>query len=214
LELLPGEAAVSFIDTQKIGYLLNALRHEEEWSNVTSHITSAQIKGTITFREACEELKVRCEVARVHDLMDHPVKGGKNKVKGLGAKVKDGLSDKNDLETMSEELSEKVLGMISTMVKKQNASDLNPNPNPKKRHVKQECLAADCDEQTTFSLCGLHYHSMISGKTATLKLRNGYGDATYDTTTSLIVYPSRTPVARLPTNTPRKVKAGLANTGE
>ena len=104
--------------------------------------------------------------------------------------------------------------MISTMVKRQNVPDPNPNPNPKKKHVKQECLAADCDEQTTFSLCGLHYHSMISGKTPTLKLRNGYGDATYDTTTNLIVYPPRTPTARLPTNTPRKVKAGLANTEE
>jgi hypothetical protein len=205
---------VSFIDTQKIGYLLNALRHEAEWSNVTSHITSAQIKGTITFREACEELKVRCEVARVHDMLDHPVKGGK-KVKGLGAQVKDSSSGKDVLEAMTEEISEKVLGMISTMVKRQNAPDPNPNPSPtKKKHVKQECLAADCDEQTTFSLCGVHYHSMISGKTSTLKLRNGYGDATYDPTTSLIVYPPRTPVARLPTNTPRKVKAGLANTGE
>ena len=127
LELLPGEAAVSFIDTQKIGYLLNALRHEEEWSNVTSHITSAQIKGTITFREACEELKVRCEVARVHDMMDHPVKGGK-KVKGLGAKVKDSSSGKDDLEEMTEQLSEKVFGMISTMVKRQNAAGAEESP--------------------------------------------------------------------------------------
>jgi hypothetical protein len=216
LELLPGEAAVSFIDTQKIGYLLNALRHEEEWGNVTSHITSAQIKGTITFREACEELKIRCETARVHDLMDHPVKGGK-KIKGLGGKVKDVSSGPNDFDEMTEQLSEKVFGMISTMVKRQNAGgDESPGDKTlkKKKHVKQECLAADCDEQTTFSLCGLHYHSMVSGKTATLKLRNGYGDATYDATTSLIVYPARTPVARLPTNTPRKVKAGLANTGE
>jgi hypothetical protein len=217
LELLPGDAAVSFIDTQKIGYLLNALRHEEEWSNVTSHITSAQIKGTITFREACEELKVRCEVARVHEMMDHPVKGGK-KVKGLGGKVKDGSSGKDDLEEMTEQLSEKVLGMISSMVKRQNAAADDGPPGgttpKKKKHVKQECLAAGCDEQTTFSLCGLHYHSMISGKTPTLTLRNGYGEATYDTSTSLIVYPPRTPVARLPTNTPRKVKANLANTGE
>ena len=30
LSLLPGNAAVVFSDTQKIGYLLNALRHEEE----------------------------------------------------------------------------------------------------------------------------------------------------------------------------------------
>ena len=77
LELLPSEAAVTFIDTQKIGYLLNALRHEEEWNVVSSYITSAQIKGQITFREACEELKVRCETARAHDMLDRPVKGKK-----------------------------------------------------------------------------------------------------------------------------------------
>ena len=41
LELLPKEAAVTFIDTQKIGYLINALRHEDEWAVVSSAITSA-----------------------------------------------------------------------------------------------------------------------------------------------------------------------------
>jgi hypothetical protein len=30
LKMLPGHAAVTFIDTQQIGYLLNALRHEKE----------------------------------------------------------------------------------------------------------------------------------------------------------------------------------------
>ncbi len=74
LELLPTEAAVTFIDTQKIGYLLNALRHEEEWSVVSSYITSAQIKGQMTFREACEELKVRCETTRAASLTPAPPK--------------------------------------------------------------------------------------------------------------------------------------------
>jgi hypothetical protein len=93
LELLPSEAAVTFVDTQKIGYLLNALRHEADWDVVSSSITSAQIKGTITFREACEELKVRCETRRVHDLLDRPIKG--RKVQGLATQVRE-TDDGND----------------------------------------------------------------------------------------------------------------------
>ncbi len=81
LELLPGSAAITFIDTQRIGYLLNAFRHESEWDVVCSAITSAQIKGNITFREACEELKIRCETTRAHELMDKPIRGRKVKVK-------------------------------------------------------------------------------------------------------------------------------------
>ncbi len=42
---LPMDAAVTFIDTQKIEYLFNALRHEKEWDYVCSAIISAQIKG-------------------------------------------------------------------------------------------------------------------------------------------------------------------------
>jgi hypothetical protein len=30
LKSLPGDSAVTFIDTQQIGYLINALRHEKE----------------------------------------------------------------------------------------------------------------------------------------------------------------------------------------
>ena len=80
----------------------------------------------------------------------------------------------------------------------------------KKKYVKKECLAAVCDQLTTFSLCGLHYHSLISGKEPVLQLRNGYGEAKYDGTTSRIVYPARTPTDRLPPS--NKVKAALANT--
>ncbi len=96
-------------------------------TRIYCHQDDSQIKGTITFREACEELKVRCEVAQVHDMMNHPVKGGK-KVKGLGAKVKDSSSGKDDLEEMTEQLSEKVFGMISTMVKRQNAAGAEESP--------------------------------------------------------------------------------------
>jgi hypothetical protein len=211
LELLPGNAAVTFVDTQRIGYLVNALRHEKEWDTVTSAITSAKIKGNYTFREACDELRFRCEAARAYEIIDKPIKG--KKVHGMAAKPQ--VPAESD--SMAE-LSEKVLTLLSTMSKRQNVvadtkgGEASGQKKPRRKFVKRECLAEDCGEETGFSLCGLHYHSLISAKTPALKLRNGYGDATYDATTNLIVYPPRTPTDRLPTNSPRKVKAGLAGT--
>jgi hypothetical protein len=115
LRLIPGDAAVVFNDTQQIGYLINALRHEKEWEFVCSSITSAQIKG-----------------------------GGKTKF------------------------------------------------------PLHECLAAGCGEETTYPLCPIHYHSLVSAKTQSLPLRNNYGNATFDTKSSLIIYPPKTPTDRLP----------------
>jgi hypothetical protein len=198
LSTLPEDAAMTFGDTQKIGYLINALRHESEWDKVRSDITSAQIKGSITFKDACNELRGRCETDRAFDMMDRSAKG--KRVKGLVSSVK----AKADLATTSEDVevvSEQISGLISTMSKRQNAGGPKKD---KKIHVKQECLAADCDEQTTFLLCPLHYHAVVSAKTLQLKLRNDYGDATYDNATQLIVYPPRTPTNRLPSNKKRQ----------
>ncbi len=64
---------MTFNDTQQIGYLLNVLRHEKEWQNVHSAIQSRQIKGDITFVEACDELKLRCEAHHANVLIDRSV---------------------------------------------------------------------------------------------------------------------------------------------
>ena len=58
LQMIPGDAAMTFNDTQCINYLLGALRHEPQWDTVASAITSSQIKGEITFRQACDELRL------------------------------------------------------------------------------------------------------------------------------------------------------------
>jgi hypothetical protein len=198
LSTLPEGAAMTFGDTQKVGYLINALRHESEWDKVRSDITSAQIKGGITFKDACNELRGRCEADRAFDMMDKSAKG--KRVKGLVANVKAPAELDNTSEGV-EDLSEQVLGLISTMSKRQNAGG---SKKEKKTYVKQECLAADCDEQTTFPLCPLHYHAVVSAKTPQLKLRNGYGDVTYDSATQLIVYPPRTLTNRLHSNKKRQ----------
>jgi hypothetical protein len=194
LKNLPGDAAVTFIDTQQIGYLLNALRHEKEWETVCSAITTKQIEGNITFQQACDQLKFRCETARAHELMDRPVKG--QRVKGLVTKP----SSSDEVNFEVDQVSEKLMSLISTMSKRQNAGN-TPSPSEKKgkpKPVKQECLAEACPEVSVYPLCPLHYHSLVSAKVSVLKLRNGYGDATFDSGSGLVVYPPRTPSARLP----------------
>jgi hypothetical protein len=187
--------------------LLNALRHEADWDVVSSSITSAQIKGSITFRDACEELKVRCETKRVHDLLDRPIKG--RKVQGLVSQT----TVQDDDTSVSEKTIQAFISTVSKRLNLDGGGSKVPDDGQtkKKKFIRKECLAADCDDQSTFPLCSLHYHSLVSAKISALKLRNGYGDAVYNSTTNLIEYPSRTPKDRLPTNTPRKVKAGLAD---
>jgi hypothetical protein len=205
LKLLPGDAAVTFNDTQQIGYLVNALRHESEWDTVCSTITSAQIQGNLTFRQACDELRFRCEATRANDLMDRTVKG--KKVKGMVSQVTE------EVATVAEQVSDKIISLISSMSKRHNVDTSEPTvtgKKEKKKFEKFECLAADCTDMTSYSLCPLHYHSLISAKISSLRLRNDYGNATFDASTSLIVYPPKTPPSRLPGASPVKKAKALA----
>ena len=189
MEMLPDGAAMTFTDTQRIGYLLGALRHESEWATVTSTITSSQLKGDLTFRQACAELRVRCEADRAYDIIDKGVKP-KRRVPGLVASVEPILND-TAIESMT-------TALISSMAKRLNKED----DGKAKRRI--PCLAKGCTTTSPFSLCGLHYHSIISGKTPELELDKDYGHAKYNVTTKQIEYPAKVPKDRLP---PTRTKA-------
>jgi hypothetical protein len=191
LEMLPDGAAVKFNDTQCIGYLLGALRHEPEWKTVASAITSSQVKGDMTFRQACDELRIRCEAERAYDIIDTNVKSRK-KVSGLMTQI--GTAD-----------DEESLALVSAAAKRINMDPIPPKPLNSNKGVKKKkpCLAKGCKTLSPFSLCGLHYHSMVSGKTETLELINGYGSASYNVTTKMIEYPTGVPADRLPSNKPK-----------
>ena len=161
----------------------------------------------MTFRQACDELRVRCEQVRANELLDRPVKG--RKVKGLVAQT-------GGEESVVEQTSEKIFGLISTLAKRHNAGEVSPaadgtsSPGAtpgtsrkkkgggKTKFPLHECLAAGCGEETTYPLCPIHYHYLVSAKTQSLPLRNNYGNATFDTKSSLIIYPPKTPTDRLP----------------
>jgi hypothetical protein len=70
LELIPGEAAVYLTDIQKLGYLLSAIRHEKSLQAVYSQLQSEQLRGTVSFDQACRELHHRVEAMRADDFLD------------------------------------------------------------------------------------------------------------------------------------------------
>ncbi len=69
LESLPSTAAMTLNDTQKINYLLSAIRPERSLASVYSQIQTAQVRGTITFVQACDDLQFRDEAMRADDLL-------------------------------------------------------------------------------------------------------------------------------------------------
>jgi hypothetical protein len=203
MDMLPGGVAMTFNDTQRINYLLNTLRHEKDWQIVHSAIQSRQIKGDITFIEACEELKIRCEAVRVNDLMDRPM--GTKAVKIGMAQIQDDSSD----------LAEQIHALISSVHKKHHENDIPGDEEKKIRKPRNRnkpdlpCLALGCDEVSVFPLCGSHYHSLVAGKLPSITLRDQYGNATFDAATKMVIYPSKVPAERLPSNI-RRIKAAAA----
>jgi hypothetical protein len=100
-----------------------------------------------------------------------------------------------------DQISATVRGLISSMSHKINADKETEKKGQgrRKQRPSYPCLAVDCEEQTTFPLCPLHYHPLLSGKSTTVKLKSGYGEATYDNSTQSVVYPAKVPENRLST---------------
>ncbi len=103
---------MTFNDTQCNNYLLGALRHEPQWDTVASAITSSQIKGETTFRQACDELRLRCEAAKAYKLIDKEVKG-KRKVQGYQATVVS--DDSAEVSASAPDVDDAVKALISSV---------------------------------------------------------------------------------------------------
>ncbi len=95
LEMVPGPSSIHMNDTQKIGYLLSGIRQEKTLQAVYVALQDKQVRGCVTFEEACEDLHHRCEAIRADDMLNTPVRGqmqkalisthGKKQNKGKGA---------------------------------------------------------------------------------------------------------------------------------
>ncbi len=135
------------------------------------------MKGDTTFRQACDELRFRCEAGRAYEIIDKDVKQ-KRKVPALAAHVEPILED---------EVIESITTALVSSVAKRLNKDLTPKVKlkaDKKKNDKRKfpCLANGCGKLSAFTLCGLHYHSVISGKISELEFINDFGSATYNVT--------------------------------
>jgi hypothetical protein len=219
LEAVPGNAALVLHDTQKINYLLSAIRSERSLAPVYSQIQTDQVRGRITFEQACDDLRFRCEALRADDLLRSAVHT--TKVRGLVA-VGDSSSVTSGVTIPPTALPivDITRAFITTAGKRQNRCA------SRRREPKEPvaCLVKDCDTLTPphLRLCKRCYHECVAGKHSTLILKSGE-KASYDATTQRIVFPDgdkgpRQPgkpkVAFSPTpaaaNTRPIVKAGVA----
>jgi hypothetical protein len=176
-------------DTQKINYLLSAVRPERSLASVYSQIQAAQVRGNITFAEACVDLEFRDEAIRADDLLH--AAHLPTKVRGLVA---------NPVKPAT--LTDKVTpALITTADKRQNkVGTAKAEPTT--------CMAKDCDvlSPPRMRLCKTCYHECIAGKTPTVWLKTG-DKATFDPATQRIVFPPSTSDG---TKAIRKVKAAVS----
>ena len=175
LEAVPGDSSMSFGNTQKINYLLSAIRHERSLGPVYVQIQTDQLRGRITFDQACEDLRARCEAMRADELLSTTVRAGK--VRSFAAKT--GSSCLITEEDPSDPAQS--LALITTANKRQNT----------RKELKQvECLEKSCTTLTPphLRLCRLHYHECIAGKHPSMRLKTG-DSATYDAKTNKINFP-------------------------
>jgi hypothetical protein len=175
LEAVPGQSAVVFSDTQKINYLLSAVKHEKTLQSVYVQIQTDQLRGRITFEQSCDDLRYRCEANRADELLNTQVKGS---VKGLMAREEAPYCQIHDHAAAGPKPTP--VALITTAGKRQNR--------PKKESA---CLAKGCESVVPahIRLCRMHYHECIAGKQPSLPLRTG-GHAHYDASTNKIVYPA------------------------
>jgi hypothetical protein len=184
LEAIPGASAVYLTEQQKLGYLLSAIRHESGLQSVYSQLQSEQLRGTVTFDQACRELHFRCEAIRADAFLDsHP--GGK---------------------ALLATESEKPAGicLLSTELKKKG-QDGQPK-------AKLECLKLGCPTMIPayLPLCKNCYLECMAGKTVSIVLRDSLGTATYNSGTKKIDFPKNVPDSRFPKQGIKR-KALLAN---
>ena len=188
LESLPGTSAMILNDTQKINYLLSAIRPERSLAPVYSMIQTQQVRGLITFDQACDDLQFRAESLRADDLL-HAIHTP-TKIRGMVAAkaIKPPLP---------------ALGTVPALI---TSADKRQNRGPASKAEQIACLAKGCDNLTSvrFRLCKTCYHECISGKTPALSLKTG-DTATFDVATQRIIFP---PTAG--DKITRKVKAAVS----
>ena len=192
LEELEGEHAFVFNDTQRLGYLLTAIRNEVDLEASYTYITAEMNRGSMTFELAVADLESRCEQARADELLNQSrPRARRHGNLGHSSTV---YSHPYDSDDSPDDADRRAL--VSTQNKRLNQSRSSGGGDNSNAKRGTKCLVKGCSELCDLPICKLHYSSLVCGKHSKLELRDGYGEATYDKVAGKTVYPDSVP-ARL-----------------
>ena len=216
LEGLEGDNAFIFNNTQKLGYLLTAIRHEPGLEAAYVYIQSELNRGTMTFDLALTDLLLRCETIRADEEL--ATGSSSSRRKGLAANVPtDTLIEDlalDNFDQLSIDQQHEVRALVTSMNKRHHQADTTSSSGVGQTNANTGtvCLVQGCSEKCAMPLCRLHFASMVCGKTPSHSLRDGLGTVTFDKATNLAVYPD-TVSADLLKRIPRTGGRGAAGKG-
>ena len=185
LEALPGQMAFEYNNSQKIHYLLTAIRHERDLQPAYHAIQMATTRGEITFEEACDDLRVRCEAIRADE------------------ELTPGNARRAYISTESKRINadqDRTVSFAPTTPSRFGKGKGRFSNNTGNRGGATEkcslCLADGCNAKDRLPFCRLHFAEMVCGRVTARKLREGMGIATYDKDTNRAIFPSTVPEER------------------
>jgi len=196
LARLDGEAAMQFNDTQRLTYLLTAIRHEPELESTHLHIQTEMNRGAnnMSFDQAVRELGLRSESARADSILNEGgrARGGQGRRMGFVA----GEQTDPAAAILEAALTEQQQGGVSSGTIKTLITSMNHSLRERSgQQATRVCLVDSCKAVHRFPLCAIHHAELVSGKSKSLRLRKGYGVVKYDATDKRVLWPTNVPDA-------------------
>ena len=174
LDRLPGEYRMTHNPTQRLGYLLTAIRNEEDLKETYVYIEQAMTRGDMTFDLAVRALGRRCETLQAARALED---GAGGRRQGFAA-------------VHGEEDSDTGTALFSSANKRLNGGNDNSSTDFKDGTA---CLVKDCPTLCLMPICPIHYAEMVCGKTPRLTLKRNWGEATYDVKARRTNFPAAVP---------------------
>jgi len=195
LEGLEGDHAMTFNMTQKLTYLLTAIRREPHLEAAHVYLQAEMNRGTMTFELAMRELHLRSQALRADEALESsgPQPHGSSGRRGY-------IAAGPPVENTVQEDTTTRPALVTTHNKRHRAPDRTGNrttPNTNAAHG-TPCLVSGCSDLCALPICRLHFASLVCGKATSLPLQDGYGNVTYDKTgKGKAIYPAAVPAELL-----------------
>ena len=186
LDRLPGEYRMTHNPTQRLGYLLTAIRHEADLKETYVYIEQAMTRGDMTFELAVRALEKRCETVQAARALED---GAGGRRQGFVAVHDDDDAD-SGAAVHNDGNVDSGTALFSSANKRHNGGNATSSIDDKDGTA---CLVKDCATLCVMPLCAIHYAEMVCGKSPRLTLKRNWGEATYDAQSRQTIFPAAVP---------------------